>query len=450
MMNQHSPSPEVVVVGGGLAGLAAAALVARAGHRVMLFEKSNVPGGRAVTHQAGGFSFNLGPHALYDGGPGIEILRSLDVPVRGAHPPASGYLAVRDGVKHTFPVGFLSLLTTSLFNLSERIEAARFLAGLPRIDPEPLQGRTVRDWVEETARHPRLRAFLYTLVRLATYTDAPDRLSAGTALAQLQQAAASGVYYLDGGWQVLVDGLLQAARAAGVELVASTRIDAVEDDGAVRGVRLADGRRIDASAVIVAASPGIAAGLIPEPKGSSLRSFAASSVPVRAACLDLGLSRLPNRRALVALAIDRPLYLSVHSAVARLAPDGGAMIHAAKYLPPGGHTDARADEEELEALVDRVQPGWREALVERRFLPQLIVANAMDTAARGGAPERPGIEVPELPGLFLAGDWIGPDRMLADAALGSAGRAAAAVHRYLEERREEAAMVTERRAAAAV
>jgi len=34
----------------------------------------------------------------------------------------------------------------------------------------------------------------------------------------------------------------------------------------------------------------------------------------------------------------------------------------------------------IEALVDRVQPGWRDAVVERRFMPKLIVSHALVTA----------------------------------------------------------------------
>ena len=41
--------PRVAVVGGGLAGLAAAVAAARAGAAVTVFERSKEPGGRAST-----------------------------------------------------------------------------------------------------------------------------------------------------------------------------------------------------------------------------------------------------------------------------------------------------------------------------------------------------------------------------------------------------------------
>jgi phytoene dehydrogenase-like protein len=55
---------DVVVVGGGLGGLAAATYLARSGRTVTLFEKSRALGGRAMTQANGDFRFNLGPHAL--------------------------------------------------------------------------------------------------------------------------------------------------------------------------------------------------------------------------------------------------------------------------------------------------------------------------------------------------------------------------------------------------
>src|SRR5690606_7456816 len=100
-----------------------------------------------------------------------------------------------------------------------------------------------------------------------------------------------------------------------------------------------------------------------------------------------------------------------------------AVIHVAKYLGRQA-SDPRRDERELEALVDLVQPGWRELVLQRRFLPDMLVAHDLPTAARGGTAGRPGPELPGAPGLYVVGDWVGPDGMLADATLDSARRAA--------------------------
>jgi phytoene dehydrogenase-like protein len=124
------------------------------------------------------------------------------------------------------------------------------------------------------------------------------------------------------------------------------------------------------------------------------------------------------------LGIDHPLYLSVHSATARLAPEGGALIQTAKYLPPDHRESSASDEAELEGLLDLVQPGWRDAVVQRRFLPDMTVMNALPLASGNGTQDRPNPEVTDVPGLYLAGDWVGNEGLLVDASLASAKRAA--------------------------
>jgi phytoene dehydrogenase-like protein len=133
---------------------------------------------------------------------------------------------------------------------------------------------------------------------------------------------------------------------------------------------------------------------------------------------------LTEPRALFALGIDRPLYFSVHSAAAKLAPENGAVIHAAKYLGAGPDGAPRAVERELEETLDMMQPGWRDAIVARQFLPAITVSNALVTATQGGLTGRPRPAVPGVEGLYVAGDWVGPEGMLADASMASAKLAA--------------------------
>ena len=93
-------SGSVAVVGGGLAGLTAAAFAARAGARVTLFERMAEPGGRARTRNEQGFLFNMGPHALYRGGPAEAALGELAIELAGASAPTSGALAIHAGRLH--------------------------------------------------------------------------------------------------------------------------------------------------------------------------------------------------------------------------------------------------------------------------------------------------------------------------------------------------------------
>src|SRR5690606_33827426 len=143
---------------------------------------------------------------------------------------------------------------------------------------------------------------------------------------------------------------------------------------------------------ILAVEPAVAAKLVEGPGAAALQRWADAAVPVRAACLDVALSKLPNPRRPFALSIDTPQYVSVHTTWADLAPPGAAIVSAARYLSAGEAGSAAA--ESLEALLDRTQPGWRDYVIYRRFLPALVVAQDVPKAANGGLAGRPGPEVP--------------------------------------------------------
>ncbi len=408
---------DVIVIGGGLAGLASATYLARAGRRVTLYEKSRALGGRAVTTSLGDFRFNLGPHALYVAGEARAVLKELGVEVRGGRPPASGSFAIRGGRLETLPVGPVSLLTTGMLSLGGRLEVGRLLGRLPQMRTDGLGGMTVSEWLDMISSRQEVRQLLAALVRLTTYAHDPERQGASAAVVQLQRALRSGVLYLDGGWQSIVDGLRGRAEAAGVRIEAGSAVRRILHDGTVRAVVLADGRERAASSVVATGSPESVVSMLPEVP--SLQRWSKAAVPVRAAGLDVALDGLPRPQGRFALGIDTPLYVSVYSAVARVAPEGGALIQAAKYLGSEPAPDPDAVRRELERGLDLLQPGWRERVVHQRFLPDLVVSHALTTPA--GRPEP---AVPEVRGLFVAGDWVGGEGLLADTTLASARAAA--------------------------
>ena len=77
--------------------------------------------------------------------------------------------------------------------------------------------------------------------------------------------------------------------------------------------------------------------------------------------------------------------------------------------------------------MDTMQPGWRDRVVFKQYLPSLTVMNAEATAAHGGMAGRPASRLPAFDNVWIAGDWVGPRGQLSDAAAASASDAAADV-----------------------
>jgi phytoene dehydrogenase-like protein len=295
---------------------------------------------------------------------------------------------------------------------------------LPAIETAPLDALSVREWLDGAIRGAGVRQLLEGIIRVTTYCADFDRLCAGAALQQVNLAF-RGAWYLDGGWATLVDGLRMRLAMYGGEVRCGAAATLVEPRRGGFLVHMRDRLPLETRHVVIAASPATVWQLVPAAK-PEFRARLQSLRPAIVATLDLALTRLPVPQRTFVLGIDKPLYLSVHSQWASLAPENGALVHAMKYLTEPA-ADAAAVRRELEELVDLSQPGWRELVVDERFAPHLVATQQIVTAEAGGLAGRPGVECPGLPGAYLAGDWVGAEGMLADAAVASASRAAQAI-----------------------
>jgi hypothetical protein len=91
-----------------------------------------------------------------------------------------------------------------------------------------------------------------------------------------------------------------------------------------------------------------------------------------------------------------------------------------------GARSAAEDRPQLDELAATAGVGHDDVVV-RRFLSRMTVSGALPLASRGGLIGRPGIGDTGVPGVLMAGDWVGPVGLLADASLASgyaAGRLA--------------------------
>ncbi len=398
---------DVAVVGAGLAGLAAARVAHGHGLGVVVVDATE-PGGRGRTDVRGGVHFNRGPHALYLGGDAERLLRRFGLSLVGGPPSAhgAGSLAGRVGA---LPGTAGQLARTSLLSWRAKASVASVMLRLPRVDASQLATTTFAAWLDDQGLQGEARMLVEMLARVSTYTNLPRVASADMVVGMMQSAMRTGVRYLDGGWQTLVDGL-----AAGVRIERGT-VTGVHREGGRVVVERADAAPVVARSVVVAAGG-------PEATARLLgRAPFAVGPAADARCLDLATSRHADPGLL--LGVDEPLYLSNHCPPARLAPEGVAVVHVARYL--SGDETASPDVARAELMAHATRAGIDAAhVIDARYLHRMAAVTAIPTAELGGLAGRPGVAESGVEGVFLAGDWVGPRGHLLDAAMASAEDAA--------------------------
>ena len=283
----NSVSEQVVVIGAGMGGLAAAIRLAVAGQQVTLVEAAASPGGKMRTVSSDAGPVDAGPTVLtlrgvFDdlfmlAGERLEdYLTLLPQPLLARHwwpdgsrldlfsDPQMSAAAIEAFAGPTEAKGFLRFhaATAALYNAFEGpvMRAARpDIAAIvkaamasPRLWPALMPGVSLDRFVARYFGDPRLQQLFG---RYATYVGGRPGHSPAV-LALIWQAEARGVWAVDGGMHGLALALAGLAARKGVTLHLGTSVARIlRQSGRVSGVQLADGRSLACGHVVFNGDP---------------------------------------------------------------------------------------------------------------------------------------------------------------------------------------------------
>lgn len=276
-MSNSNGKSRVVVIGAGIGGLTAGALLAHRGYQVLMLDQALVPGGCASTFQRKGFTFDVGATqvaGLEPGGIHHRIFSELEIDLPAATPcdPACAVFLPgetepinvwRDPQKwqaerqRQFPGSepFWQLLA-NLFKYSWAFQSRDpvlpprnlwdFWQLIKAVRPDttltlPFTFLTVGDALRlyGLGDNQRLRTFLDLQLKLYSQVNAEQTalLYAATALGVSQ--APQGLYHLKGSMQVLSDRLVESLLRDGGKLLMRHTVEAIyTQNGKATGVRI--------------------------------------------------------------------------------------------------------------------------------------------------------------------------------------------------------------------
>lgn len=405
----------VIIVGAGLAGLACALALHKAGRRVLVLEASDAPGGRVRTDKVEGFLLDRGFQVLLTAYP--EARRVLDydgLRLRAFYP---GALVRYGGRFHKLadpwrrPRDAAAALVAQTGSVADKLRVAALRHRVSRGTVEALFSRPERTTMEALRADGFSDAVIQRFFRpfLGGVLLDPDLRASSRMFEFVFRMFAQGDAALPAEGMGAIAGQLAAALPAG-SVRTGARVVAVDDTG----VRLATGERVEGACVVVATEGPEAARLAggvtdPGSRAVACVYFAAAEPPLREPILVLNGEGSGIVNNMCVPSAVQPSY----------APSGEALVSVSVLGMPA-QSDA-----DLENLIRGEMAAWFGAGVYKwRHLRTYRIAHAQpdQTPPALDPPQRP---VRLRRGLYVCGDHR--DNASINGALVSGRRAADAV-----------------------
>ncbi|MGZ4106445.1 MAG: phytoene desaturase family protein [Tumebacillaceae bacterium] len=400
----------VVVIGGGLAGLSAAARLAKNGQDVTLLEKAPKLGGRAVTIPLKGFDFNFGAHAIYSRDSSyirkLEKELQLDIGWVDFDPKKARYdlgnamtemPATLEGLYKT------KILGKNTMKAAFAIDVVKTVIRLTRGE----EGVTIGEWLKREGKHEQVADLMLTMASSNFFTQEPERIPSTVFFNYYQRMfqTKKAVSYIAGGWESLVSELERVLIENGSRIVTKAKIENVLfENGRVVGVQTADGV-VEGDEFIFAVPPKELGKIFAEtPLDTSIAPYLLYR-PNTVLVYDIGLKKRIDTPFTYIYDKNARVFLTDISAYTKCTPEGGQLIQAIAYLKSeevGDREHATMRKESIEALFDKHLPGWREELVAKRYTER---ASAQEIKVEDDQHLMP-VQFHACTNAYFAGDWV--------------------------------------------
>jgi hydroxysqualene dehydroxylase len=421
-----------VVVGGGLAGIAAALRLADGGSRVTLLESRPRLGGLASSFQRGELSIDNGQHVFLrcceayrwllgqlDATGDVTIQPRLDIPVLRA----DGRMARLSRAPGVPAPAHLSaaLLRYRLLSPPDRVRAARGALALRRLDPTDLSldSQTLGSYLRQHNQNDETIAALWGIIATAALNLRPDEASLALAAKVFRTGLLDRADAADIGYAAAPLGQLHATAAeralarSGVEVLLGHRVSSVEPGGVVRGRNRAGTASWPADAVILAVPHHAVFAVAPalaDSNAAMAQGLGSTPIINVHVVYDRQVTDLP-----FAAAVNSPVQWffdrTETSGLRRIRPKGQYLAVTVSAADQLLEAPSRVLQEQFVAELSRLLPAARSASVLDAFVTREPRATFRQSA--GSAAIRPGCD-PGLDGIWLAGAWTAtgwPDTM---------------------------------------